>query len=102
MAACHHIGCQKEGTVALKIIVPSASGMRLTAAEGLLGVILCESHFEDAELVPEFVNHPAIQRLFAQVMDDAAAPVWDDAYLDAVPLDSPEFKAWKSMEARVN
>lgn len=102
MGVCHHIGCTKEGTVALKIIVPSASGMRPTAAEGLLGVIVCSDHFEDAELEPEFVNHPAIQMLFAQVIDDASAPAWDEAYLDAVPLDSPEFKAWKSMEARTH
>lgn len=98
MCRCQRSGCDEDGTLALKIVVPSASGLRPTAAEGLLGVIMCPAHFEEAELQPEFLMHPAIQMLFNRVLDDDAAPDWDEAYLTSVPIESAEFKAWRAQE----
>ncbi len=102
MVCCHRIGCDQAGTHALKIIVPSASGMRPTAAEGLLGIVLCEEHFEEAELEMEFIHQPAIQMLFNRVIDDGVQPAWWDAYLEAVSLDSEEYRAWRAMEVRAH
>jgi len=102
MGQCQRIGCQAPGTHALKVVVPSASGLRPTAAEGLLGIVMCETHFDEADLEPEFVHDPAVQMLFQRVIDDDAQPVWEEAYLESVPVDSPEFKAWRSLEVRAH
>lgn len=102
MRPCNRIGCKEAATHALKLVVPSGSGMRLTAAEGLLGVEMCERHFEEAELDGGFVSHPQVQRLFLDVIEDGTDPAWDDAYLDAVQIDGPEYKAWRSMACAAN
>lgn len=102
MCQCQRIGCGAPGTQALKVVIPSASGLRATAAEGLLGVVMCDDHFNEAEIQEDFLMHPAVQMLFQRVLDDAAKPDWSEAYLVAVPVGSAEFKAWREMDATVH
>lgn len=95
---CNRTGCEAEATHALKMVIPSSSGMRPTAAEGLLGVVMCDDCFGDAEVDPDFLCDPVIRMLFQGVIEEGTEPSWGDVYLEAVDLGSPDYKAWRSLE----
>lgn len=94
MKTCCHIGCGCEAAFVLKACIPNAHGRPLLAAEGLLGVEMCPDHAESAELDAEWLMHPAIQMLFRDVIEGGTEPDWDSAYLELVPINSPEHRAW--------
>lgn len=96
MTQCMRIGCKREATHALKMIVPDA-GIRARAAWGFLGICLCAEHSAEAEDWEDVASNPAIRMLLQSTCDAETELAFDDAYVEPVPLESREARAWAAM-----
>ena len=93
--------CERPATHALKMVIPDA-GVRAHHAEGFLGIHLCGQHSEEAEAWAFINENPAMLALMQAMADGDAKLDVDEAYVAGVPIGSPEYKAWRELECRVN
>ncbi len=97
MARCMFISCPCTATHALKMIVPDSRSDD-TAAEGILGVEVCEAHAERAAAGPFFDSNPALQALMRGFAAPGTDPDCDLAYVEGIPIESAEYVAFKQSE----
>ena len=79
------------------MVVPDAWS-DATAAEGLLGVNLCDDHLAEQLTMP-IVRNAEMERLLGMMADPQTEPDFPEAYLEGVPLGSPEHRAFMAMRA---
>lgn len=89
------VDCRAKATHAVKMVVPDRNSDR-TAAEGFLGVELCKEHLAECKTKPFFDANPAIEKLLRNLAAPGTEPDVLEAYVEGVPLGSPEHLAHKA------
>ena len=100
MSKCCQLGCREEARFALRIVVPDTLSDE-TSAEGLLGIELCEEHL-GRQLALPYVRDFAIERLLTATSRWGTEPDFTCAYLESVPVDGIDHRAFKALVALVN
>ena len=92
---CQRVGCDQGANYAPRIRVPML-GTRIEVVEPLkvvIGLELCRQHAVDCDLA-KFLSDD-MKRLFQMAATDKGLPDFKRAYMDAVKLDTDEYRELK-------
>lgn len=101
MGKCMNVGCERQAALAVKMIIPDADGGE-TAAEGPLGIELCEEHGREAEAWGFGGMEGVLAKLVAVLAAPGARPLIADAYVEMVPVGAAEHRDFMATLTRVN
>lgn len=92
---CQKRDCPHAATHALKLCVPPVDGSPegIRDATVLLGLTLCEDHLDEADAQSFLDSAGAQLKPLITMGNPSMKPDWPRAYIEGVPLTSPEYQA---------